>query len=110
MNQTQLQPLLDEVGQLPRSTTLIHENGVRCLVLHLKPGEEIPEHNAPGAITVHCLTGHARFLAGGESAELTASSLISLPAGVPHSLIAQQETLLLVTLSEQQSTPQSMTR
>jgi quercetin dioxygenase-like cupin family protein len=69
--------------------------------LHLKAGEQIPEHQTPGARTVHCLKGEAIFLSGDERAELRPTLMIGLTPGRPHSVVAQQDTLLLVTVSQQ---------
>lgn len=101
MTHANLHPFLSDTAALPRTTTLLHENGLRTLLLHLKAGERIPEHQTRGAITVHCLKGEAVFLSGDERIELGPALLISLAPGVPHSLVAQQDTLLLVTVSEQ---------
>jgi quercetin dioxygenase-like cupin family protein len=100
MTQYDLNHLLNDPSALPRSTTLLRENGLRCLLLHLKTGEQIPEHQARGAITVHCLQGEVQFSAGAQMADLRAGMLVSLAAGDPHALAARQESLLLVTLSE----------
>lgn len=101
MNQIRLQSFFDDAAGLPRSTTLLRENGLRAILLHLKPGEQIPEHQARGAITVHCLRGRAMFTAGGERIELKASSLISVAPALPHNVAAEEDTLLLVTMAEQ---------
>jgi len=101
MMHVNLQDFLGDTAKLPRTTTLLRENGLRTLLLHLNSGEQIPEHQTRGAITVHCLKGEATFLNGEEPVELKPASLISVAPGVPHSVIAQQDTLLLVTMSEQ---------
>lgn len=100
MNQTDLRPFLSDPAALPRTTTVLRENGLRVVLFHLKAGEEIPEHQTRGAITVHCLKGEAVFRNAAESIELTDALLISLPPGSPHSVAARQDTLLLVTVSE----------
>ena len=100
MTQSDLNAFLTNASALPRSTTIVRENGLRCLLLHLKAGEEIPEHRARGAITVHCLRGEIRFSAGEEELVLRSGLLISLTADSPHALVAQQESVLLVTMSE----------
>jgi quercetin dioxygenase-like cupin family protein len=81
--------------------TLFRENGLRTLLLHLNSGEQIPEHQTRGAITVQCLQGEAILLSGDERLELRPNLLLSLAPGMPHSVAAQQDTLLLVTISEQ---------
>jgi quercetin dioxygenase-like cupin family protein len=101
MNHLDLGKFLSDTPALGRSTTVVQEPGLRTLLLHLKAGEHIPEHQARGAITVQCLKGEAIFASGAEQVTLTLGSLISLPPGVPHSVAAQQETLLLVTMCEQ---------
>lgn len=100
MTRIDLNPQLTNIASLPRSTTILRENGLRCLLLHLKPGEEIPEHQTRGAITVHCLSGQASFVANSDRVELVPHSLITVPAGTPHSVTGLQESLLLVTVAE----------
>ncbi|MBV8550564.1 MAG: hypothetical protein JOY54_04635 [Acidobacteriaceae bacterium] len=101
MSYADLQPFISDTAGLARTTTLFRETGLRTLLLHLKAGEQIPEHQTRGAITVHCLKGEATFLSGQERVELRPASLISLAPSIAHSVIAQQDTLLLVTVSEQ---------
>jgi quercetin dioxygenase-like cupin family protein len=100
MTRTDLSPLLAGAGDLPRTTPLVRENGLRALLLHLKKGDEIPEHQNRGAITVHCLQGHVVFFAAGERVELTPGVLISLPPEAPHKLSGEADSLLIVTMSE----------
>ncbi len=100
MHQFDLNALLSDFSSSPRSTTILRANGLRCLLLHLKTGEEIPEHQARGAITVHCLNGDVRFSAGEDIVQLRPGLLIGLDPASPHALVAQEESLLLVTISE----------
>ena len=100
MTRTDLRPLLNAGGDLPRTTPLVRETGLRAMLLHLREGEEIPEHQNRGAITVHCMQGHVIFFAAGERVELTPGLLISLPPEVPHKLSGEADSLLLVTMSE----------
>ncbi|MFL6354680.1 MAG: hypothetical protein ACJ74Z_22905 [Bryobacteraceae bacterium] len=101
MNQVDLKPLLDGVARLPRATALLQESGLRTVLFHLKGGETLAEHNTRGAIVIQCLTGQSTLVAGDERIEMTPRLLTSLAPGVPHSVSAQQDTLLLVTISEQ---------
>ena len=100
MTQTDLHAFVSDSLGLSRTITLSRDNGLRTLLLHLKAGEQIPEHQTPGAITVHCLKGQATFVSGDERAELSPALLISLAPEISHSVFAQQDTLLLVTMSE----------
>jgi len=101
MTRADLRSFLSDPNALGRTTVLSRENGLRTLLLHLKAGEQIPEHQTRGAITVHCLKGEATFSTSEERADLRPGLLLSLAPGMPHSLAAQEETLLLVTISEQ---------
>ncbi|MGH9620318.1 MAG: cupin [Bryobacteraceae bacterium] len=79
---------------------MLRESGLHVILLHLKSGEQIPEHQANGAISVHCMQGAVSVSAGEETVELAAGMLISLAAKSPHSLIARQDSLVLVSRTE----------
>jgi quercetin dioxygenase-like cupin family protein len=100
MTISDLNPLLADPAALSRSTTLLRENGLRCLLLHLKAGEEIPEHRAPGAISVHCLQGQVLFSEGEATTELHPGLLLTVAPNAPHALQAREESVLLVTLAQ----------
>jgi quercetin dioxygenase-like cupin family protein len=68
---------------------------VRRLVL--SRGREIPTHQAPGEIAVHCLEGRIAFTASGKTRELKADQMLVLAAGEPHSLVSLEDSLVLVT-------------
>ncbi len=101
MNRADLQSFLNSETPLPRTTTLVREGGLRAVLFHLNAGEELPEHHTRGAITVQCLAGESMLAAGEERAEMKPGLLISLGPGAPHSVIAQEDSVLLVTISEQ---------
>jgi len=101
MTPTDLLALVNDTSALGRSTTLSRESGLRTLLLHLKADERIPEHQTRGTLTVQCLLGEATFWMGTESVVLKQGSLISVPPSAPHSVAAQRDTLLLVTVREQ---------
>jgi quercetin dioxygenase-like cupin family protein len=65
--------------------------------LFLPKGREIPTHQARGEITVHCLKGWIAFTAGETMREVRAGQLIVLAAGEPHSLVALEDSSVLVT-------------
>jgi quercetin dioxygenase-like cupin family protein len=101
MKHINLQAYQSDTAALPRSTPLFHEPGLRGLLLHLKTGEELPEHSTPGTITVQCVKGEVVFASGEEQNTLTPGSLISVAAGASHRVSAQQDSLLLVTIREE---------
>ena len=105
MSQIDLQHFLRDDAVLLRSTTLAQEKGLRTLLLHLAAGETIPEHQTRGAITVHCLKGKGRFFLPDERIGLRPGLLISVPPAAMHSVTAEADLVLLVTISEQIPAP-----
>jgi quercetin dioxygenase-like cupin family protein len=65
--------------------------------LVLAKGHEIPTHQAPGEITVHCLEGRITFTACGSTRELRAGQMLLLAAREPHSLVGLEDSSVLVT-------------
>ncbi len=65
--------------------------------LSLSQGAEVPEHHAPGPITVQCLSGRVAFRAGGVEHDLPAGRLLHLAAREPHALVAIEDSVVLVT-------------
>ncbi len=100
MKQVDLRSFMNDLAALPRTTTLIREEGLRSLLLHLKAGERVPEHHTRGSIIVQCLAGNVTF-SSGDQVELKPGLLISLPPGAPHSLSALEDSSLLVTIAEE---------
>lgn len=100
MKHVNLRSYFDAPGSLPRATTLLQEGGIRVVLFHVKAGETLPEHHAAGAITVLCLTGQCTLIAGTETLEMSPNALASLAPRVSHSVVAQQETLLLVSIGD----------
>ena len=84
-------PPRDPASTLARTPTL----EVRRLVL--ARGREVPTHQAPGEITVHCLEGRITFTARGTTHELNAGQMLVLAAGEPHSLVGLEDSSVLVT-------------
>ncbi len=101
MTQSDLNPYLKDPSALPRFTVLLKEQGVRAVLLHLKAGEQIPEHHTPGALIIQSVLGRVNFVTSDADVELTPGSLISLHPGNPHRVAAVEESLLLLTMSEQ---------
>ena len=77
--------------------TLAKADGFELKRLSLAKGAEIPEHHAPGPITVQCLVGRVAFTAGGVAHDLRAGTLIHLPPREPHALTAEEDSIVLVT-------------
>jgi quercetin dioxygenase-like cupin family protein len=81
-----------------RTETLLKTPELDLLRLVVPAGKEIPEHKAPGAITVHCLEGAVDFTAGGRTRRLGAGQLLYLPGGALHALRGVEDASVLVTI------------
>ncbi len=85
------------VAQTP-SFALVKGQQLEVMRLVLPAGKALPEHSAPGEITVQCLQGRVRFEADGRRHDMQAGDFLHLPAGLPHALQALEDASLLVTV------------
>jgi quercetin dioxygenase-like cupin family protein len=81
-----------------KTTTLLKTDAIEVIRLVLPAGKEIPEHKAPGEITVQCLEGKVLFTAHGEQRELEAGKFLYLSTAEPHALKSLEDSSLLVTI------------
>lgn len=85
-------------GQSRGGVTLVKQSGMSLVLTHLHEGASLQEHAAPGAATVQVLDGHVRVHIGDETRDVPAGRLIAFNAGVRHSVEAQEDSTLLLTL------------
>ena len=83
-----------------RVETLAKTDAFELKRLSLAAGASIPEHQAPGPITVQCLAGRVAFTAAGADHDLRAGTLIHLPPRELHALRAEEDSVVLVTKLE----------
>jgi quercetin dioxygenase-like cupin family protein len=81
-----------------KTDALVKSPTLDVIRLVIPAGKEIPEHNAPGTITVHCLEGAVDFTTGGETRRLGAGQLLYLTPGTPHALRGVENASVLVTI------------
>ena len=79
--------------------TLVKNAEVRVLLQVLRQGAGLPEHRAPGPITVQVLDGEIRFETSDEVVYLRRGEMLSLPAARPHSVEAVEDAAFLVTIA-----------
>ncbi|MBO0691752.1 MAG: cupin domain-containing protein [Acidimicrobiaceae bacterium] len=93
----------------PRSEVAIQDGAVVSKVVHrgegmnvtvfgFDVGEELTEHQAARTALVQVLSGRLRFTVDGEELELPAGSWLHMTPGTPHSLVASERTVMLLTL------------
>ena len=101
-----LPALLTQIRQEPawhdgdrNAITAYKTDGLRLVLLALRAGAELKTHTAPGIICVQVLEGRIAFTAGPQVAELAPGQLLTLHAGIAHSVVAVTEAVFLLTLA-----------
>lgn len=67
--------------------------------LVLPAGKAFKEHQVDAPITVQCIEGHFLFTSKGCTQSLTPNQLLYLESGVPHSLQAVSDSIILLTIA-----------
>jgi quercetin dioxygenase-like cupin family protein len=73
-------------------------DGMNVTVFAFDAGQELTEHQAARAAVVQVLSGRLRFTIDGEELELAPGSWLHMAPGTPHSLVATEPTIMLLTL------------
>ena len=101
-----LPALLAQVRQEPsyrtsdrNALTVFKTDGMRIVLLALHAGAELKTHTAPGIISVQVLEGRLMFRTAEQATELAQGQLLTLHAGIPHSVTAVTEAVFLLTLA-----------
>jgi quercetin dioxygenase-like cupin family protein len=82
------------------SLMLVRDPGFTLLLMALKAGTGLPNHTAPGPISVLVLDGHVAFTSESERFDLGPHELVTLPARIPHELVALEDSAILITIAE----------
>lgn len=81
-----------------KTTALLKASQLEVIRLVLQAGKGLPQHAAPGEITVQCLEGCIDFSTPAATHRMRAGDLIHLAAGEPHALSAVESSSLLLTI------------
>ena len=79
--------------------TVFKTNGMRIVLIALHKNAEMAEHTADGMISVQVLEGQMLFTTNEQSVELGKGEMLALHKNVPHSVLAKEETVFLLTLT-----------
>jgi quercetin dioxygenase-like cupin family protein len=88
-----------------RQIGLLHREHLRIVLFAFDRGGRLPQHQAPGLVTIHALTGRVRVTTPSTTHELGAGQMLVLERDVPHDLEAPEESemLLMVHLDGERS-------
>ena len=95
------EPAYTREGQAAR--TLIRTPDLRVILVALRAGKTISEHQASVTASVHALSGHVRLQLPERMEDVPAGSLLVLGSGLPHDVYAVTDSTFLLTLGWQQS-------
>lgn len=71
----------------------------RLVLFSFRAGQQLKEHTTSSQIIVQALSGEMTFTAQGSSVPLRPGTLIQLEAQIPHSVVAQSDAVMLLTLT-----------
>ena len=76
--------------------TLLHHGPVRLVLFAFAAGGRMPEHRAPGWVTIHVLRGALRVRTPDAQHALGEGQILALAPDVPHDVDAAEETDMLL--------------
>lgn len=71
----------------------------RLVLFAFRAGQQLKEHTTSSQIIVQVLQGAITFTANGQSVKLQEGMLIQLEAALPHSIFAETDAVILLTLT-----------
>jgi len=80
------------------SKVILRDERLNVTVFGFDAGEGLTEHQAAQAAVVQVLGGRLSFMAGGEEYDAGPGFWLHMSPGTPHSLIAREPTVMLLTL------------
>lgn len=78
--------------------TLIREPDLRIVLIVVKAGARIAEHQANETAAIHALSGNLRVHLPSRAVDLTSGQLLVLAAGLRHDVSASEDSSFLLTL------------
>ena len=79
--------------------TLFKTDGMRIVLIGLHKDAEMIKHTADGMISIQVIEGQIQFTTEEQSVELASGQMLTLHENIPHSVVAKEETIFLLTLT-----------
>ncbi len=80
------------------SRTIYQDESLKTILFGFQPGQELSEHTAAVPAVLHFIKGTARLVLGEEHQQAREGTWVRIPPRIPHSIFAETETLMLLTL------------
>lgn len=85
----------------PNVTLILESEVSKEIRIAMKKGQTMKEHKTAFPIVVHILSGKISFEVEAEKYELEKGAILSLKPNVPHSLFAQEDSIVRLSLAKQ---------
>ncbi len=85
----------------PNITLILESDASKEIRIAMKKGQLMKEHKTSFPIVVHLISGEIIFEVEGNKHELTEGAILSLKKNIPHSLLAQKDSIIRLSLSKQ---------
>lgn len=83
----------------PTVTVILTSDFTKEIRLLFRKGQVMKEHTTPYPIVFEVVEGEVEFNLIEQSLDLVKGDLVALEAGIPHTLVAQEQSLVRLTLS-----------
>lgn len=80
------------------SRSLYEDDHLKVILFGFAAGQELSEHTASMAASIHVLRGEAAVTLGTEAHHASSGSWAHMPAGLPHSVVAQTDLVMLLLM------------
>jgi quercetin dioxygenase-like cupin family protein len=84
------------------SRTLQNSPDLKVILFGFAPGQELSEHTASRSAILYFLRGEAQLTLGGEAQRAMPGTLVTMPPRLPHSVLAETETVMLLLMLSSQ--------
>jgi quercetin dioxygenase-like cupin family protein len=81
------------------SKTLVKYPDLHIVLILMKADSQMSEHHVDAHISIHLLQGRLRIQLPDQRVELSAGELFALDYGIPHDVVAMEESAFLITIS-----------
>ena len=83
----------------PKINVLMETEFTKEIRILLAKSQEMKEHKTPFPIVIEVAKGHIQFGVNEETLELKTGAIITLGGGIPHNLLAKEDSIVRLTLS-----------
>ncbi|OFW66241.1 MAG: hypothetical protein A2Z12_05560 [Actinobacteria bacterium RBG_16_68_21] len=80
------------------SRVLFRDERIRVVGFAFDVDQELTEHTAASAAVIQVVSGRLRLTLGGESIDLGPTGWVYMAPGLPHSVVAAEPTVMLLTM------------